>query len=135
MLTILLDENIDGYAPYLSRSFFSPAWSDISSALGIRVVTFEQLGLAKGMPDELLWEFCQLHRFYLITDNRNQHDPGSLEATIQTRNLPTSLPVFTISDIHRLRSEREYANAIVAKLLENLIDADNLIGAGRLYLP
>jgi hypothetical protein len=52
-----------------------------------------------------------------------------------SRFVPTSLPVFTISDIHRLRSEREYVEALVAKLLECLMDADNLRGAGRLYLP
>jgi hypothetical protein len=54
---------------------------------------------------------------------------------IRTRTLPTSLPVFTISDIHRYRSERDYVEAVVAKLLEYLMDADNLRGVGRLYLP
>jgi hypothetical protein len=45
------------------------------------------------------------------------------------------VPVFTISDIARFRSERDYVEAVVAKLLEYLIDADNIRGAGRLYLP
>lgn len=66
---ILLDENIDGYAKYLSSFLFSPE------------------------------------------------------------------SVFTISDINRLRSEHEYAQAVVAKLLEYLFDADNIRGTGRLYLP
>jgi len=135
VLTILLDENIDGYAAYLSRFVFSPAWSDISSLLGVRIVTFAEVGLAKRTPDEQLWEFCQHQKLYLITDNRNQDKPDSLEAMIRTRTVPTSLPVFTISDIHRFRSEREYVEALVAKLLEYLMDADNLCGVGRLYLP
>jgi hypothetical protein len=54
---------------------------------------------------------------------------------IRTRTLSTSLPVFTISDIHRFRSEREYVETVVAKLLEYLIDVDKLRGTGRLYLP
>jgi hypothetical protein len=54
---------------------------------------------------------------------------------IRTRNLPTSLPVFTIADINRFRSDRGYVEAIVAKLLEYLVDADNLFGTGWLYLP
>ena len=135
MATLLLDENIDGYAEHLSRFIFSSAWCDISSLLGVRVVTFDEVGLAKGTPDEQIWEFCQQEHFYLITDNRNEDKPDSLESMIRTRNLPTSLPVFTISDIQRLRSEHAYVEALVTKLLEYLMDADNLRGAGRLYLP
>jgi hypothetical protein len=52
VLTILLDENIDGYADYLSRFVFSSAWSDISSLLDVHIVTFEEAGLAKGTPEQ-----------------------------------------------------------------------------------
>ena len=45
VLTLLLDENIDGYAEYLSRFVFSSAWNDLSSSLGVRIVTFEEAGL------------------------------------------------------------------------------------------
>jgi hypothetical protein len=135
VLTILLDENIDGYGEYLSQFVFSSTWSDISTLLEVRIVNFEDVGLAKGSPDEQVWEFCQQQRFYLLTDNRNQHKPDSLETMIRTRTQSTSLPVFTISDLHRFRSEREYVDTIVAKLLEYLMDLDNLRGAGRLYLP
>jgi hypothetical protein len=135
VLRVLLDENIDGYADYLSRHLFSPTWNDISSSLGVSIVTFEQVGLAKGTPDEQIWQFCQDQQLYLLTDNRNDDKPGSLESMIQTRNLPTSLPVFTISDISRLRAEREYVEAIVASLLEYLMDPGNLLGVGRFYLP
>jgi predicted nuclease of predicted toxin-antitoxin system len=135
VLTILLDENIDGYAEYLSRLFFSSAWGDISSALGVSFVTFAEVGLTNGTPDEQIWEFCQKQQLYLLTDNRNQEEPDSLETMIRTRSRPTSLPVFTISNINRLRSERDYLEALVAKLLEYLMDADKLKGTGRLYLP
>jgi hypothetical protein len=135
VLTILLDENIDGYAEYLSRFVFSSAWNDISSLLGVRIVTFEDAGLTTGSPDEQIWEFCQQQQFYLLTDNRNQDKPDSLETMIRTRTLPTSVPVFTISDIRRFRSDRDYVESLVVKLLEYLMDADNLRGAGRLYLP
>jgi hypothetical protein len=134
-LTILLDENIEGYAEYLARFVFSPEWNDIGTLLGVRIVTFDQVGLAKGISDEQVWDFCQQHLFYLLTDNRNDDKPDSLEAIIRTRTLPSSLPVFTISDINRFRSERQYTEALVAKLLEYLFDAGNLVGAGRLYLP
>lgn len=135
MLRILLDENIDGYTNYLSRHLFSPTWNDISSSLGVSIATFEQVGLAKSTPDELIWQFCQDQQFYLLTDNRNDDKPDSLESVIRASNLPTSLPVITISDISRLRTEREYVEALVARLLEYLMDAENIRGAGRLYLP
>ena len=135
MPTILVDENIDGYTEYLSRLVFSPAWGDFSTQLGIRIVKFEEVGLAKGTPDDHVWEFCQNQLIYLITDNRNQDKPDSLEATIRTRNLATSLPVFTISDINRFRDEPEYVERVVARLLEYLVDGENILGAGRLYLP
>ena len=135
MLTILVDENIEGYAEYLSRLLFSSTWSDISSLLGLRIVKFEESGLVKGTHDEQVWEFCQQQHFYLITDNRNRDKPDSLESMIRTRNLRTSLPVFTISDIKRFRSDRDYVEAVVAKLLDYLVDADNILGTGRLYLP
>lgn len=135
MLRVLLDENIEGYAEYLSRHLFSPAWNDITSSLGVSIVTFEQVGLAKGTSDEQLWHFCQDQRMYLLTDNRNDDKPGSLESVIQTQNLISSLPVFTVSDIPRLRSEREYIEVVLAKLLEYLLDSQNLRGVGRLYLP
>ena len=107
MLTILVDENIDGFAEYLARFLFSGEWRAISSALEIRVATFNDLSLAKGTSDERIWDYCQDNHCYLITDNRNEDTPDSLETTIRARNLPTSLPVFTISDVDRFRSERE----------------------------
>ncbi len=110
MPTILLDENLEGYAEYLSRFVLSLAWVEISSFLGVRVITFEDIGLAKGTPDEEIWELCQAQNLYLLTDNRNDDKPDSLEATIRARNQPTSLPVLTISNIDSFRSERDYAH-------------------------
>ena len=135
MPTILLDENIDGYGEYLARFIFSPEWGEISSLLKVQLTTFEQESLARGTPDDVVWEFCQERRYYLITDNRNDDKPDSLEATIRTRGQADSYPVFTISDANRFRSERAYMESSVVKLLEYLVGADNLCGAGRLYLP
>jgi hypothetical protein len=135
VLTVLLDENIEGYADYLSRHLFSPAWNDVSSSLGVRLATFDQVGLTKGVPDDQIWQFCQDQRFYLLTDNRNDDKPDSLESVIRSRSASTSVPVFTIADIPRLRADREYVEAVVAKLLEYLMDAEFIAGVGRLYIP
>ena len=53
------------------------------------------------------------------------------------RNLRTdkSLPVITISDPERLLSDRDYAQAATAQLLQDLIDLESLRGTGRLFIP
>ena len=135
LATILLDENLEGYASYLSRCLFGDAWSELSLSLDLQLITFAEAGLAKGATDETIWELCQKERLYLLTDNRNEDDIDSLGVMIRTRNLPTSFPVFTISDMNRFRSDRFYAEAAVARLLEYLASAENLPGTGRLYVP
>lgn len=124
VLTILVDENIDGYADYLSQLLAAPELSDIASLLEIEIVGFAEAGLTTGTPDDRIWEFCQQRRMYLVTDNRNQDDDTSLEATIRTRNKLEWIPVFTISDMGRFRTERVYAQAVAEKLLEYVLDAD-----------
>ena len=71
----------------------------------------------------------------LITGKRNEEGPASLEATLQASNTPTSLPVLTLSEPQRVLSSRAYANRVVERLVEYLIDVENLRGTGRLYLP
>jgi hypothetical protein len=133
--TILFDEGIDGYRGQLTQRLFSPEWADISAALQVRIVGFEDVGLERGSSDADIWELCQLQQIYLLTDNRNQDGPNSLEATIRAKNQATSVPVFTVSDIQRFRFSAEYVEAVATKLLEYLFDAANIRGSGRLYLP
>ena len=71
----------------------------------------------------------------LITGNRNADDPKSLETTIRTRNDERCLPVLTFADADRIFHEREYAGSVVERLLDVLLDLDELLGTGRLYLP
>ena len=135
MPNILVDENIDGYAEQLERLLFGSEWKEVSTLLEVRVSRFKDVGFSKRTPDREIWAFCQERQFFLITDNRNQDKPDSLESVIRAQNLPTSLPVFTISDLNALCVDRDYAKALAARLLEYLFDADKILGAGRLYLP
>jgi hypothetical protein len=43
--------------------------------------------------------------------------------------------VFTIADAERVRHSREYADRVIASLLDALLRIDSLRGTGRLYLP
>jgi len=101
----------------------------------VRVESFASLGVPPHTPDADLWHLCQTRQIVLITGNRNEEGPASLEATLQASTTPTSLPVLTLSEPQRVLSSRAYANRVVERLVEYLIDVENLRGTGRLYLP
>ncbi len=103
MKGIVADVNIQGYVDLLVVLMQAEPWKLFWDHLQLRYVHFAEIGLAPDSLDSLVWETCQRESLVLITDNRNKSDADSLEAMIQTRNTPTSLPVFTIADVSHLR--------------------------------
>jgi hypothetical protein len=93
------------------------------------------LGLEPDASDRAVWEACQREQVILLTANRNDAGPDSLEATIQRHNTPASLPVFTLANEQRVLRDRLYAAAVADRLLEFLFDIDSYHGTGRLYVP
>jgi len=71
----------------------------------------------------------------LLTANRHDDGPESLEATIQQHNTTDSLSVFTFANDQRVLRDRPYAEAVADRLIEVLFDIDRYRGTGRLYLP
>ena len=71
-----------------------------------------------------MWEACQCAQVVLLTANRSDEGPESLEATIQhyntPDNTPVSLPVFTLANDQRVLRDRLYAEAVADRLLEFL---------------
>jgi hypothetical protein len=55
--------------------------------------------------------------------------------TLRQRNTPNCLPVLTLADPDRIQRDRQYAEAVVERLFDILIDPGALRGTGRLYLP
>lgn len=135
MAGILADNNTEGQVAYLLHRLESAQWQEIWLSLNLPVVRFVDLGLARNITDAMLWQVCQQRQILLITRNRNAAGPDSLEATIRTHNTPSSLPVFTLANADRIDRDRAYAERIVERLLEYLIDLDNYRGTGRIYLP
>jgi hypothetical protein len=43
--------------------------------------------------------------------------------------------VLTLSNANKILSSRRYANRVVEKMLQYLLEIDNVRGAGRLWLP
>jgi hypothetical protein len=111
------------------------AWRDFWEYLELRYTSFGDLGLTRADPDAVVWQRCQEEGILLITDNRNDDGPQSLAATIRAHNSPQSLPVFTVSDARRLARDAVYADRVIDRLFQYLLEVENIRGTGRLYLP
>jgi hypothetical protein len=132
---ILADANIQGQVDLLVMVMQGEPWRLFWDSLKVKHVRFADVGLPFDAPDSQIWEACQQHELVLITDNRNDDGPDSLEAIIRTRSTPRSLPVLTIANVPHLGRSRAYADRVIEKLLDFLEHIEELRGAGRLYLP
>jgi predicted nuclease of predicted toxin-antitoxin system len=132
---ILADVNIVGYVDLLVAVMQAKPWKFFWDNLKLQYVHFAEVGLAPNSPDSLIWDTCQREELILITNNRNQDAPDSLDAGIKSQNKPESLPVFTIADVAHLRRSRDYVHRVVNQMLDYLMRIEELRGAGRLYLP
>ncbi len=135
MVILLADVNIQGHIDNLAKRMQGEPWVGFWNALELSLVSFADLGLSPADSDAVIWTRCQTNKAFLLTNNRNDDGPDSLENTIRTCNTPTSLPVFTISDAERLKNEQQYSDRVIWALLEYLLESDNLLGTARLYLP
>jgi len=132
---IVADIHMKGPVADLARAMQGGSWAEFWNELELALVTFEDVGLTATSTDEEIWHKCQERQLILITNNRNQESPDSLEATMRRHNSATSLPVFTISDLDRFRKDRDYAERVLERLYECLLDMERLLGTGRLFLP
>jgi hypothetical protein len=135
VLTLLADVNIEGHIRRLVARMQGNLWLEFWELLQLRSVNFRDIGLDPATTDALIWRHCQDHRLLLLTSNRNDDGPDSLEAAIRTHNTPQSLPVFTIADADNILSGTDYADRVIDRLFRYLLELDNVRGTGRLYLP
>jgi len=132
---VLIDANIEGQGTHIRMQMQSPKWLELTSGLEVTFQTFREVGLESASRDDVIWRLCQAHGYYLLTSNRNEASEDSLEATIRREGTPTSLPVFTLPSADRVYSDANFLERVVEKLLDFMLYADNIRGAGRLYLP
>ena len=134
-IVLLSDANINGHVARLVTRMQAEPWIGFWKDLEVSCVSFTQVGLDPADSDLVVWKRCQEKRLLLITGNRNDDGPDSLENTIRTCTTPQSLPVFTIGDVDSVLTDGEYAAEVIWSLFEYLFDLDDLLGTGRLYLP
>jgi hypothetical protein len=132
---ILADNNVIGQVAYLAQLMQAHGWEDFWNELGLTLVRFEDVGLSVHASDVEIWQRCQADELILITDNRNDDSPDSLNAAIRNFNTADSLPVFTIADLDKFGASREYEERVVSALYDYLLRIDEVRGAGRLFLP
>jgi hypothetical protein len=135
MQRILSDHDVQGHLSRLMDICQLPPWVDLWRELGCVLCTFEDFGLPVHATDAAIWQVCQDQNLLLITGNRNAESPESLEMTIRQRNSAHCLPVLTLADPDRMQRDRLYAESVVERLFDILIDPNALRGTGRLYLP
>lgn len=135
MKGLLADHDIQGYVDVLVACMQSEPWKPFWDHLSLNYVHFSDVGLPPNAPDSIIWRVCQERQLILITNNRTENEPDSLETTIRLHNTPTCLPIFTIGKVQRLRYSGSYADEILESLPDALLRIDSLRGTGRLYLP
>lgn len=135
MRGLLADHNCAGHLRKLESIFKSKIWKGLWRSLNLSVESFASVGMPFKALDREVWQFCQDQQLVLITKNRNDDGPDSLEATIRTMNELTCLPVITIPNADLVLRNKIYAKRVAESLLDYLVRMDDLLGAGRLYVP
>jgi predicted nuclease of predicted toxin-antitoxin system len=82
VIGMLADINAVGQVAFLVQQMQAPGWADFWKALALVQKHFADVGLAETSIDLEIWQICQAQQLILITDNRNQGSPDSLEAAI-----------------------------------------------------
>lgn len=132
MITLLADHNIAGLARLLVGTLQSLGWSEL---LEIRLLTFADVGLAPDSVDREVWKWAQELHALLLTDNRNNDGPDSLEQTLIEEIAPDSLPVITVGSAERLRKDSAYRNACAERLVDIAVNMERYMGTPRVYIP
>lgn len=135
MPALLADVNIERHTAVLVSMCETGALSDVWRYLDVTLHSFADFGLPRNADDAIVWRTCQTRDVFLLTANRNDDGPTSLESTIRTEGTITSLPVLTLADPDRVLADRNYARTVSERLIESILDADQLRGAGRIFLP
>lgn len=130
-MKVLLDHHMKKQGILLWATMGSEGWLKL---LDIPMLTFTDVGLSIDSSDRDVWRFAQKQQLILLTGNRNKDGEDSLEQTIRNENMPTSLPVITVGVVDRLE-ERAYREQCAERLAEIILDIENNLGVGRIYIP
>lgn len=130
-MKVLLDHHMKKQGILLWATMRNAGWLGL---LDIPVQTFQEAGLPIDSSDREVWRFAQKNQLVLLTGNRNNEGEDSLEQTIRDENTRTSLPVITIGVIGRME-EHIYREQCAERLVDIILNIENYLGVGRIYIP
>ena len=130
-ITLLLDHDLEGQVLFLEAGWRETGWDQY---LHLEFIRLRDLNVPNDVTDQEIWHYVQREQFLLLTNNRNREDETSLEATIERENTPDSLPVLTVSDKDKLVLPA-YRQQAAHKLAAVIIDLENYLGVGRVFIP
>ncbi|MCU0568583.1 MAG: DUF5615 family PIN-like protein [Oculatellaceae cyanobacterium Prado106] len=131
-MIFLIDHNLERQAEVLLGNITNQGWLE---SLPIRFVTFQELELPVNSSDREVWRTAQANQMMILTANRKMKGKDALEKVLREENQPDSFPVITIGNADRVLDERAYRDQCVDRLLEIVIDIENYLGVGRLFIP
>lgn len=130
-ITILIDQDLLGFDVFIEEGLKETGWDQLIQFQFKRLADY---GLPANLPDHEVWRFVQAHRLLLVTNNRNNEDETSLNATMWRENTPESWPIVTISDKDSLLHP-DYRQRVARSLAEIIMYFDNYLGTGRAFVP
>ena len=130
-ITILVDQDLIGFDIFIERGLKETGWDQL---IQFKFTRLRDYGFPDNLPDQEIWRFVQAHRLLLITNNRNDENETSLQATIWRENTAEAWPVVTVSDKEAL-VQADYRQRVAHSLARIIFDLEESLGAGRLYVP
>jgi hypothetical protein len=130
-MRILIDYNMEGQAALLWDTLVKEGWCTL---IHLKMFMFADVGLAPDSDDRTVWRFAQQNQMLLLTNNRSDNEENSLEQTIREENTINSYPVLTVGTLHRI-GQREYRQQCIERLIDIIVEIDNYLGTGRIFIP
>lgn len=131
-MIFLIDHNLERHAVVLLGNIANQGWLE---DVPICFVSFQEIELSIDSNDRIVWRVAQANQMILLTANRRMKGKDALEKVLREENKSNSLPVITIDNADRILDERAYRDQCVDRLLEIVIDIENYMGVGRLFIP
>lgn len=101
----------------------------------LQTVTLADVKLADTSTDRVVWRYAQNAGMLLVTNNRNNDVPDTLQQTLVDDVTPSSLQVLTVGNAERLGLDPAYRSACAEQLIDILTDLERYHGVPRLYIP
>lgn len=131
-MNFLIDYNLQKYAAILLGKIANDGWLDL---IPLSFIFFQDIQLPTDSNDRVVWRLAQQNRVILLTANRNMKGEDSLEQVIREDNTPDSLPVITIGNLDRFSKEASYRSRCADRIIEIVLDIENYMGVGRIFIP